>query len=872
MLFWKTDKHDDNADNSNTNMENEERSQNENHSTNNEDDSTTTTTTTTQQQQQQRLPNNEDESTTQQQAQQQQEHQQLSDITLSIPSKTSSSSASKQAVHIMNITSGLCADPLHFHSFATIGSSDGKSGWTTMIPSPQSIFAGAFQKCAACHGRLGGSVVVLANNDNNNVANDTNQGDDGGTIASASASVAATSSSVDDGIASSGMLRCVACGVYAHRSCAFARPRPRPRLSTDANNATTTSDASCRNAVGVGNNSLPLCEVNLIEIEKLLGMSREDTLKQLGVVSSPSQPQPTASSEINEQSSSSSWSIFGNRSQVANEDTIQSNNESKASLNSDHEEEQVIPNNNPVNKVSDVDAETAIKSNNEKELGNSELLLKEKKEPTTAAAAAADESETKPIPPKPGVIETSINLIKKTTETTKNIPKASAIGMVAGGAAGLVIAGPAGIIVGSQIGRTVLAVGAVVEGGIGISVLAMSLAAAANFHLSGSEKGEKERELKLKNGTLVLVRPDIDVDPVWGEYAEEARKCWMVEKMNDESSSSSSSPTKSSSCGSFGLGNIGSLFQSINSPAKKEDCMRYRKDSDIIKADASELPMREKVFLLVNRILNDKMSLPGYLYRSLIMKHKRRIVFGSDVGRSNVEAKSEAERDTAGDSFSANRSSRQDAHGVIKHVAATLLEVRPGLASSPAMTELSAAAVEVLVFGELYDDVFREIILQTEEKDESLLAKGMELRKKCDDDDGKCASREGSVNNEASSSISQSAIGALRSLPRAHTSTDKLLHCVEFLEYISEHFSSLFRDKCIDADTLLMMVCQHVVAASIEHLHAEVAFIEEFSRDEQLLSGKEGYALITLQASLHYLDSLDELPSDIIFPESSEQR
>jgi hypothetical protein len=59
------------------------------------------------------------------------------------------------------------------------------------------------------------------------------------------------------------------------------------------------------------------------------------------------------------------------------------------------------------------------------------------------------------------------------------------------------------------------------------------------------------------------------------------------------------------------------------------------------------------------------------------------------------------------------------------------------------------------------------------------------------------------------------------------------------------------------------MVCQHVVAANIQHLHAEVAFIEEFSRDEQLLSGKEGYALITLQASLHYLDSLDDLPCDV---------
>ena len=115
------------------------------------------------------------------------------------------------------------------------------------------------------------------------------------------------------------------------------------------------------------------------------------------------------------------------------------------------------------------------------------------------------------------------------------------------------------------------------------------------------------------------------------------------------------------------------------------------------------------------------------------------------------------------------------------------------------------------------------------------------------------------TNNEVSSSVSQLAIEALQCLPQAHTPTDKLLHCVEFLEYVSEHFSSLYQGKVIDADTLLIMVCQHVIAAKLNHLHAEVAFIEEFSRDEQLLRGKEGYALITLQASLHYLDSIDDL-------------
>ncbi|KAL9183319.1 hypothetical protein ACHAXT_005106 [Thalassiosira profunda] len=635
-------------------------------------------------------------------------------------------SPSKRAAHIMNATAGLCAHPLHFHSFAAVGS----GGW---VPTPKSLFAGAFQKCAACHGRLGGRASAACCN---------SEGGDAGAPGEGSNS-------------SEGMLQCAACGAYAHRSCAFARPSRDGRRK---------------------GNVPPPCEVNLVEIQKAFGISGEQLQKLMGV------PPPQSEAESNNntttnpeaEAQSSTWSIFGRRS----------------------------------TKKDEID----------------DSVLEEKKEPEPAEAPPAPTLQ-------PGVLQTSFQLLQKTTETTRAIPKASALGMVAGGAAGLVIAGPAGVVVGSQIGRTVLAAGALVEGGLGVSVLVVSLAAAANFSskvsLPSSSSSEKARQLKL-NSTLVLVRPDIEVDPVWGEYAEEARKFWT--EKNKESGHSS--------CGSFGLGH---LFHS--SPEKDERDVRYKKDSDIVKADASELPMKEKIFLLVARILNDKRSLPGYQYRYLILKHKRRTMFG-DEGTITAEGHSV-------------RSCRRDAHGVIKHVTATLLEVRPGLAASPAMTELSASAVEVLVFGELYDDVFKEIIQQTEEKDECLLAKVNELRNK--------SKEEGNARREdgEESSVSQSAIGALRALPQAKTPTDKLLHCVEFLEHVSAHFSSLFEGKCIDADTLLIMACQHVVAASVPHLHAEVAFVEEFARDEQLLSGKEGYALITLQASLHYLDSLDELPSDI---------
>ncbi|KAL7552853.1 hypothetical protein ACHAWF_016101 [Thalassiosira exigua] len=317
----------------------------------------------------------------------------------------------------------------------------------------------------------------------------------------------------------------------------------------------------------------------------------------------------------------------------------------------------------------------------------------------------------------------------------------------------------------------------------------------------------KKREPTSNDG-LVSVRPDVEVDPIWEEYAEEARTLWRKEHRD----------SRRSSRGTFSLGNM------FNSNAMTDGrSVRYRKDSDIIDADASELPLCEKVHLLVNRILNDKTSLPGYQYRYLVLKHKQRTTLGDEA-----EAEKREE--------SPLRSSRQDAHGIIKHVTATLLEGRPGLASSSAMTELCASAVEVLVFAELYDDAFGEKVQTKEEKDECLL---------------------GEVNMP---SVSQSAIAALNALPQARTPTDKVERIVKFLEHVSDHFSALFEGRHVDADTLLNMVCQHVVAANVRHFHAEVAFIEEFSGDKRLMSGKEGYALTTLQASIHYLDSLKELP------------
>ena len=673
-------------------------------------------------------------------------------------------STSKQAVRLMNIT-GVCAHPIHFHSFSAVG---GEGRW--LLRSPRSLFVATFEKCAGCQGRLGANAVATTDD------------------------CSARSSSFDSVSTSSDIVQCIACGVYAHRTCAFSQRSSSP-------------------SSGRPRSLLSPCEINLPLVKKALGdyetVDNDDTANN--------QHLDTSTSNCDDESHDNDVKIKASDNSSTENDGKIIKNQVTTNCNIDSEDE-----GNPAREDS---KEETLSSN----------CLQER-----IVSEEEEEAEKKTEPTALSILQTSVEIVKKTSETSKRIPKASAVGMVAGGVAGLAIAGPAGMVVGSQIGRTALVVGAAIEGSMGIGVLVMSLAAAANFSLNTKKDQRELKLLEQGSKTLVLVRPEIECDPKWVDYADEARQSW--ERMSKESSSAGKG------------GNMGSFFLMPNDKQISSD-FRYSKDADIIKADSTELAIREKVFLLVNRILNDKMSLPGYVYRHLILKHKRMIMFNENV----VSEQSQSDDDDN----DVSRICRTNAHNIIKHVTATLLEVRPGLASSSVMTELSADAVELLVFGELYDDIFDEIVKQTEEQDLNLSDKAKDLN-----DHIKRDSNGDESGAEEPSAISQSAIAALRALPQAHTPADKLHHCVVFLESISEHFSTLYKGKCIDADTLLVMVCQHVVTSDVSHLYAEVAFLDEFSRDEQLLSGKEGYALISLQASLHYLATLDEFVS-VLGPISS---
>jgi hypothetical protein len=66
------------------------------------------------------------------------------------------------------------------------------------------------------------------------------------------------------------------------------------------------------------------------------------------------------------------------------------------------------------------------------------------------------------------------------------------------------------------------------------------------------------------------------------------------------------------------------------------------------------------------------------------------------------------------------------------------------------------------------------------------------------------------------------------------------------------------------ADFLLTLVCQHLALAHVPKLNAECSFLEEFATDhQQLLQGKEGYALVTIQACVHFLNASQNLVEDV---------
>lgn len=442
-------------------------------------------------------------------------------------------------------------------------------------------------------------------------------------------------------------------------------------------------------------------------------------------------------------------------------------------------------------------------------------------------------------------------------------------GALAGGMAGLVLAGPAGCYVGSLGGASAL--GVILEGGVSVGIFVGGVAAGGYVAQQAAHASEQQRRRVLALGEegaarkVLLVRPLLRTDPVWESIAREARR-----------SAPGDGPSTSSSSFSASLGAavapLLGRFKDGDDDAEAAVLVRYRREVDIVSAEEGEISTKDKVLLLVGRALSDKSSTPGYVYRYLVdafltrCKERRRQQTSSPEEDCRSPATRDYDMDDDDDDDTINNNNtrvrRDDVHAVIRYVTEALLEFRPALGGTPTFTEWTATAVESLVFGRLYDPVYEEIVAETSDADALLQSKIRAFEEAW-------ASRPNLV--------SEGALEALHTLPQAHSAADKLHYCVRFLELLSEFYLDSRQNdgpgasSHLCADSLLKLTCQHIIAARLPHANAEVAFLEEFARDEQLLRGREGYSLVTLQAALHFLNRSEDLERDIFNQDDQEE-
>ncbi len=458
-----------------------------------------------------------------------------------------------------------------------------------------------------------------------------------------------------------------------------------------------------------------------------------------------------------------------------------------------------------------------------------------------------------------GLLETSVPQ-KEVGMDRKKIGLATVAGTIVGGVVGVGLAGPVGGVIGVKCGQTAGMLGLLLEGSVTASVVASGIGVGLAAGQRIEEKHET-RVLALGEGTkqrvLLMVRPSIQApEPIWDEIYQQARKSHSGNNHNI----------------------VNMIIPNESRAAKRE---RYEREVDIVETGEDELAIADKVLLLASRILSNKESLPGHVYRKLIEAFrtrceelnlqdlslhepkKQKTESASECGNlSNASVDSNDEDPIEDERFAKKHQRRRDAHAVIKYVTTSLLLTRPGFGHSSSLTEKTATAVESLVFGEIYDLVMAEIELEYESQDNRLLDKIADF-------DKKQSQRENPI-EDYKSFISEAALEALHCLPQAHSAVDKLRYCVVFLEQISDKFSKSENKSAMGADSLLKMVCHHILVAKVMGINSQIAFLEEFARDEQLLRGREGYALVTLQASLHFLNASEDFETDIFSHDDEE--
>lgn len=232
---------------------------------------------------------------------------------------------------------------------------------------------------------------------------------------------------------------------------------------------------------------------------------------------------------------------------------------------------------------------------------------------------------------------------------------------------------------------------------------------------------------------------------------------------------------------------------------------------------------------------------------------------------------------TAGDDGRADEEAcdaLRDVHGVLRELTQALLTWCPLLTASDEAAIQAVNCIDQRVFSETYGPVYGRIASGQARDRDATLARRVEREER---------SRMAFCRPSLVAECWPEVLAALRAAGAARTGRDKLGFLVQAVERISEALPAK-----ASTDTLLWSLCRHLSAATISvgaaggrlggssapmpRPHAEVAFVEQFVRDESWLMGKQGYVLTTVDAALHVL--IDPAMSDEIFldtPESSEQ-
>lgn len=214
----------------------------------------------------------------------------------------------------------------------------------------------------------------------------------------------------------------------------------------------------------------------------------------------------------------------------------------------------------------------------------------------------------------------------------------------------------------------------------------------------------------------------------------------------------------------------------------------------------------------------------------------------------------------------------RDVHGVLRELTRVVLAWCPLLTASDEGAIQAVNCIDQRVFSETYGPVYGRIASGKARESDATLAQRVRAEEKL---------RKASALPSVTAVCWPQVTSALRAVGAARTGRDKLGFFVQAVERISEALPPRS-----STDTLLWSLCRHLAAAALTvdrvtgnsqdcggvaplaRPHAEVAFVEQFVRDESWLMGKAGYVLTTVDAALHVL--LDPAMSHEIFSDPPE--